>query len=132
MRYNMMLAAVLLTIPLQAKELDKSIIGCVDGDALYLLDKYRSIGSEKAIGMLLNGGLCSSINPDSCLDAEVAFLLERALSQSNTTYADKIMLGGLCERLPAGEEFSVVEGGLFVDVIKITSSGKTYYTNLSN
>lgn len=132
MRTRAMFVAASIAMPVQAAELENDIIGCDDGDAHYLLQKYRDIGSSKAVEMLLNGGLCRSIDPTSCVDEEVAFLLEGALKRSNVIYANKIVLGGLCVQLPKGEEYSIVEDGFFVTVIKIHSTGKTYHTSLTD
>lgn len=122
--------AAALSTPTTAAELSSDLIGCVDGDALYLLDKYKYDGNAKAMDKVINGGLCRSRSPSTCPDEEVAFMLSGASSRGDIAYVEKIVSGGLCRLLPAGSHYSIVEDGVFVSVITLHPSGETIFTHL--
>ena len=113
-----------------AAELSGDLIGCIDGDALYLLNKYKDEGNVKAMDKVINGGLCRSRSPDTCPDEEVAFMLSGASGRGDIAYVEKIVSGGLCRLLPAGSQYSIVEDGVFVSVITLHPSGETIFTHL--
>ena len=130
MRRIWILSTIILSLPSQADELKSSVIGCVDGDSMYLLDKYRDRADAKAIEMMMSGGLCRSRNPASCIDEEAAFMMEAAGNRGDVGHMEKIIAGGLCEALPQGSQYSVLETGLFVSVIKMHSTGKIYHAHV--